>query len=103
MSNEHRLRLSEQSALHLFDALGGYLQHGQMTDNSEFCDENMVEVEDIRRSLAMSLRGPALDALRNILETPTSVTQGNGVTSDGDLYEDVEAGLKLAKAILEAI
>lgn len=48
-----------------------------------------------------SERDIALTALSSIMSSPDSVITGDGVSIDGEMYEDVLEGLKLAESLID--
>ena len=42
----------------------------------------------------------ALEAIQNLLDSSKDVMRGNGVSTEGCLYEDVDLGLRIAAYLL---
>lgn len=103
MGKDVKIQMTTDEALTLYKSLGEFIHQGQRNDAEGFEDKNLAQASEIQKQIIWQLRPQALAALGDILINTDEVTMGNGVNDEGQMYDDVEEGLKLAKAILEQL
>lgn len=94
------IELQDEHALELWEVLKEFCYLGQSMDADAFSDKNMETAENVKAMLMRKLTRNAQTAVANMLSDTDQVLFGNGVSPEGEMYEDVKDGLETAALIL---